>query len=108
MFNGVVVSGKIIHEDVTIIDDNKMGFEFWLNKHIGYAKREAIEMLFINYGITNKNSKLKNNLPSSKKRNIKENYYSKLPLFLRPNTFAVLNVILDIASSIEKIFSSLA
>ena len=83
----IVVSGKIIHEDVTIIDDNKMGFEFWLNKHIGYAKREAIEMLFINYGITNKNSKLKNNLPSSKKRNIKENYYSKLPLFLRPTLY---------------------
>jgi len=83
----IVVSGKIIHEDLTIIDDNKMGFEFWLNKHIGYAKREAIEMLFIRYGLTNKNSKLKNNLPTSKKRNIKENYYSKLPLFLRPTLY---------------------
>ena len=83
----IVVSGKIIHEDLTIIDDNKMGFEFWLNKHIGYAKREAIEMLFIRYGLTNTNSKLKNNLPTSKKRNIKENYYSKLPLFLRPTLY---------------------
>ena len=83
----IVVSGKIIHEDLTIIDDNKMGFEFWLNKHIGYAKREAIEMLFINYGLTNKNSELKNNLPTSKKRNIKEKYYSKLPLFLRPTLY---------------------
>ena len=83
----IVVSGEIIHEDLTIIDDNKMGFEFWLNKHIGYAKREAIEMLFIKYGLTNKNSKLKNNLPTSKKRNIKENYYSKLPLFLRPTLY---------------------
>ena len=37
----IVVSGKIIHEDLTIIDDNKMGFEFWLNKHISYAKKEV-------------------------------------------------------------------
>ncbi len=80
----IVVSGKIIHEDLTIIDDNKMGFEFWLNKHIGYAKREAIEMLFIKYDHTNKHEKFKNNFESYKKRLIKENYYSKLPLFFRP------------------------
>ena len=45
----IIVSGEIIHEDLTIIDDNKMGFEFWLKKHIGYAKREAVEMLFIEH-----------------------------------------------------------
>ena len=37
----IVVSGKIIHENLTIIDDNKMGFEFWLNKHIDYAKKRS-------------------------------------------------------------------
>ncbi len=79
----IVVSGKIIHEDLTIIDDNKMGFEFWLNKHIGYAKREAIEMLFIERGLTSNNKKFKHSLQTSKKREIKENYYSKSPLFFR-------------------------
>ena len=83
----IVVSGKIIHEKLTIIDDNKMGFEFWLNKHISYAKREAIEMLFIEYGHTKKDKNFKNSLPTIKKRNIKENYYSKLPLFLRPTLY---------------------
>jgi len=79
----IVVSGKIIHEDLTIIDDNKMGFEFWLKKHIGYAKREAIEMLFIKYGLNSKNEKFKHSLHTSIKRKIKENYYSKSPLFFR-------------------------
>ena len=74
---------KIIHEDLTIIDDNKMGFEFWLNKHISYAKTEAIEMLFIEHGVTNKNIKFKHGLQTSIKREIKENYYSKAPLFFR-------------------------
>ena len=64
-----------------------MGFEFWLNKHISYAKREAIEMLFVEYGITKKDKNFKNSLPIIKKRNIKENYYSKLPLFLRPTLY---------------------
>ena len=80
----IVVSGKIIHQDLTIIDDNKKGFEFWLNKHIDYAKRDTIEMLFVKHGLTSNNKKFKHSLYTSKKREIKENYYSKLPLFFRP------------------------
>ena len=79
----IVVSGKIIHNDLTIIDDNKMGFEFWLNKHIGYAKREALEMLFIEHGLTRKNEKFKHSFQTGAKRKIKEKYYSKSPLFFR-------------------------
>ena len=80
----IIVDGKIIHEKVMIIDDNKRGFEFWLNKHIGYAKREAVDMLFIEYGFTSENKTLNNSLEAGKKRALKENYYSKLPLFIRP------------------------
>ena len=35
----IIVEGKIVHEDVMIIDDNKITFEFWLNKHIGYCEK---------------------------------------------------------------------
>ena len=79
----IIVSGKIIHENLTIIDDNMMGFEFWLNKHIGYAKREAIEMLFIEYGLASNNKKLKHSIQTSTKRKIKEKYYGNSPLFFR-------------------------
>ena len=67
----IVVDGKIVHENIMIVDDNKMGFEFWLKKHIGYAK-EAVDMLFIKYDITCKNKTLKNASEASKKRVIKK------------------------------------
>ena len=41
-------------------------------------------MLFIEYGFTSKNKTLNNSLEASKKRALKEKYYSKLPLFIRP------------------------
>ena len=69
---------------MTIIDDNRLGFEYWLKKHICYAKRETIEMLYVKHGLTSNNKKFKHNLHARKKRKIKENYYSKSPLFLRP------------------------
>ena len=85
----IIVDGKIIHENVMIIDSNKMGLEFWLDKHIGYAKREAIDMLFIEYGFTSKNKLLSNGIEARKKRILKENFYSKLPLFIRPIIYFV-------------------
>ena len=85
----IIVEGEISHEDIMIIDDNKRGFEFWLNKHIGYAKREAVDMLFIEYGFTSKNKILNNGIQARKKRNLKENLYCKLPLFIRPILYFV-------------------
>ena len=52
----------------------KRGFEFWLNKHIGYAKREAVDMLFIEYGFTSKNKTLKNSFEAKKKEILKKNF----------------------------------
>lgn len=80
----IIVDGTIIHENVMIVDDNKKGFEFWLTKHIGYAKREAVDMLFIEYDLTDKHKLMHNGSEAKKKRLIKEKYYSKLPLFFRP------------------------
>ena len=67
-----------------IVDDNKRGFEFWINKHVNYAKREAVDMLFIEYGFISKSKELSNGVEAEKKRALKEKYYSKLPLFIRP------------------------
>ena len=73
----IIVNGKITHENTMIIDDNKGVFEFWLNKHIGYAKREAVDMLFIEYGFTNIDKTLNNSLQVEKehlKKSIIVNY----------------------------------
>ena len=58
------------------------------NKDIGYAKREAV-MLFIEHGFTNIDKTLNNSLQASRKRALKEKYYSKLPLFLRPTLYFI-------------------
>ena len=63
----IIVDGKIIHQNAMIVNDNKRGLEFWLNKHIGYAKREAIDMLFIEYGFKTQNKRLNNALEAGKK-----------------------------------------
>ncbi len=80
----IVVEGKIIHENLMVVDDNKIGFQFWLNKHIGYAKREAVDMLFIHCNRTTKLNTWNNGAEASKKRVLKEKFYIKLPLFIRP------------------------
>ena len=44
----IIVDGKVIHENVMIIDSNKMGLEFWLDKHIGYAKEKQLICCLLN------------------------------------------------------------
>ena len=44
----IIVDGKVIHENVMIIDSNEMGLEFWLNKHIGYAKEKQLICCLLN------------------------------------------------------------
>ena len=46
-------------------------------------------MLFIEYGFTSKNKLLSNGIEARKKRMLKENFYSKLPLFIRPVIYFV-------------------
>ena len=89
----IIVDGKIIHQNAMIIDDNKRGFEFWINKHVNYAKREAVDMLFIEYGFISKNKELSNGVEAGKKRAFKEKYYSKLPLFIRPCLYFLFTLI---------------
>jgi len=92
----IIVDGKIVHENIVLIDDNKKGFEFWLKKHIGYAKREAVDMLFIEYGFTSENKTLRNSLEANKKRKIKEKLYYKLPLFIRPILYFIHRYIINL------------
>ncbi len=67
------------------VDDNLNNLSWWTVKHVGYAIREAIDLLDIEYGITSIKSEDKIHLltkEASKKRN-KKNTYAKQPLFFR-------------------------
>lgn len=71
----VVSQGRIIDFDGAFYDDSLMPFEVWKEKHRGYAKREAMDALFL----FNDPERLANPSETDKKK-IK---YYKLPRYFR-------------------------
>ena len=70
-----IVEGKVIDFDGAFYDDNLNTFEWWQEKHRGYAKREAMDAI----SLFNNLDRLKN--PSATDR--KKIKYYKLPRYLR-------------------------
>ena len=69
-----------------IIEDNRKGLTWWIDKHNNYATREAMDFLTnkykLGYNIANAAD-----LPSNeteRNRRLKRNFYYNLPMFLRP------------------------
>lgn len=79
-----LTGGETIEVTKAFVDDNLNNLSWWSNKHIGYAIREATEMLDMEYNLNDCEDKDNLNLDqeASRKRN-KKNTYSKLPLFWR-------------------------
>ncbi len=80
-----IKEGEVVYLKNDIIDENKKGLHFWINKHNDFAFREAVEMLNIKYNFLKRNSEEGAFYDKSleNKRRIKEKVYSKQPLFLR-------------------------
>jgi glycosyltransferase involved in cell wall biosynthesis len=82
---------KLEHErtvtfDNDFVDDNLNNLTWWTNKHNNYATREAIDLLNIKYKFSSADG-LNANLSEAqdkRKRWLKENLYTFIPLFLRP------------------------
>ena len=70
-----IVEGKVIDFDGAFYDDNLNTFEWWQEKHRGYAKREAMDAI----SLFNNPERLKNPSATDKKK-IK---YYKLPRYFR-------------------------
>lgn len=72
-----------IHGD--IVDDNQNSITWWTTKHNGYATREMIELLNIRMGVAKRDGidSSDTKQQESRKRWVKENIYSRLPLGLR-------------------------
>ncbi len=76
--------GQTMRLEHDLVDDNHKGLIFWSNKHIGYARREALDYL--------EKTQLQQGQIASKfwghqeerKRWLKENLYYRIPLFVRP------------------------
>jgi len=82
----IIVSGKTINLSGAIIDDNLQSLDWWIRKHENYAKREAIDLLNLEYKFNKNVNDIYSNekkSASGTKRWIKEKVYAKLPSEIR-------------------------
>lgn len=73
----LISHGKIHHTKNDFVDHNLNDFTWWIQKHIGYAKRELADYIFHDF-----NKKHSVGIQASNKRNYKNKYYNS-PIFLR-------------------------
>ena len=68
-----------------MVDDNKKGITFWINKHNSYASREMVDLLSAKYPLTevDRTLYLSEASQGKTKRILKEKVYSKLPIGFR-------------------------
>lgn len=68
-----------------LVDDNRKGISFWIDKHNKFASREMVDLLNIKYPLFDKDEGLKalDHPQAKRKRKIKEAVYSKLPPGIR-------------------------
>jgi glycosyltransferase involved in cell wall biosynthesis len=92
----IVVQGKLLKFKNELIDENLNPISWWVEKHNGYASREAVELLNLRYGFMPYDSiaKLSTKSQASLKRWVKENLYSKAPSGLRAFAYFVYRYIL--------------
>ncbi len=85
----IVVDGPVEQLPVQLLDDNLNDLRWWTQKHIGYADREAVELLLgdrkAGGGALTGQAKAK--------RWLKDNVYARLPIGLRALAFFILRYI---------------
>lgn len=84
-----ITEGSIGELRNAFYDDNRNGLTWWTNKHNGYATREAVDLLFTEYGI-NDDNEVHNTGAHSVAVRRKKLKYTRLPLFWRSFAFFVL------------------
>jgi glycosyltransferase involved in cell wall biosynthesis len=86
----VIKEGTIIRFKNDFIDDNLQSVFWWTNKHNKYAIREAVDLLNIKYKFIPDESSGNGTTKQAKvKRLMKEMFYSRLPLGIRPLLYFV-------------------
>ena len=80
-----LLEGESVEFEHEFADDNLNNLSWWTNKHVGYAIREAVDLLDMEYDLTgsaNADSQIKINKHAKSKRMLKHKY-AKQPLFWR-------------------------
>lgn len=86
-----ILSGTSTTFEHDFIDNNNKNLTWWINKHNNYATREAIEVLNSKFNLMNVNIVEANfwGTQEQRKKWIKKNIYSKLPLGVRPTLYFI-------------------
>ena len=81
----VILEGSSVEFDNDIVDDNLNDLTWWTEKHNSYASREAVDLLSFSHNlrVSSDIETMKGTSQEKAKRLLKENYYLRLPLFVR-------------------------
>lgn len=81
----ILVDGKTADFRGEIVDDNRNSLTWWTEKHNGYASREVVDLLNLEYGFLTHESiaNLRGGKQAGVKRWVKEKIYARLPSGLR-------------------------
>lgn len=82
-----VEGGRIRPLQGLLVDENLNDIHWWTNKHNNYARREAADLLDIEYGLSSSRAKPPLHGHAGAKRWIKERVYARMPLGLRAMTY---------------------
>ncbi|WP_340587891.1 glycosyltransferase family 2 protein [Erythrobacter alti] len=89
----IVVDGPVEQLGVQLLDDNLNDLKWWTQKHIGYADREAVDLLL---GEERAGDKVHGGAMTGQakvKRWLKDNVYARLPIGLRALLFFILRYV---------------
>jgi glycosyltransferase involved in cell wall biosynthesis len=78
-------SGKLVHD---IIDENRKGLSFWIDKHNHYADRELLDV--VNADLSRTDDLINACGQAQNRRWMKKNLYGRVPLFVRPFVYFLL------------------
>lgn len=86
----IVVDGPVEELDVRLLDDNLNDLRWWTEKHLGYADREAVDLLLSEEKAAPRGAMTGQ---AKAKRWLKDNVYAKLPIGLRALMFFILRYV---------------
>ena len=86
----ITVTGAVANVPVALVDDNLNDLRWWTEKHIGYADREAVDLLLAQQANDNGHAPQSMVMQARVKRFVKNRIYKRLPTSLRAMLYFLL------------------
>ena len=91
-----LTDGKTEHFSGAFFDDNLNNLSWWTQKHVGYAIREAVDLLDMEYDLTGaaRGDESRHISEQAQAKRMKKHKYARLPLFWRSTAYFLYRYIL--------------